>query len=105
MPEVDLETHITDVVNLLDYEDLRDAVLVGHSYSGIVVTGVADRCFERLNAVIYCDCSPIPDGMALSDVQPPDMRERQQREVQEGGEGWRWPVPDRGTLGMGAFGT
>jgi len=41
--EVDLETHITDVVNLLDYEDLSDAVLVGHSYSGIVVTAVADR--------------------------------------------------------------
>ena len=45
--EVDLETHIADVVNLLDYEDLGDAVLVGHSYAGVVVTAVADRRPER----------------------------------------------------------
>jgi pimeloyl-ACP methyl ester carboxylesterase len=103
--EVDLETHITDVVNLLDYEDLSDAVLVGHSYSGIVVTAVADRSFERLNAVVYFDCSPLPDGMALADVQPPEMRERQQREAERHGGGWRWPVPDRATLESGAFGS
>jgi pimeloyl-ACP methyl ester carboxylesterase len=41
--EVDLETHIADVVNLLDHEDLSDAVLVGHSYAGVVITAVADQ--------------------------------------------------------------
>ena len=41
-PQVDLETHITDVVNLIEFEDLRDIVLLGHSYAGVVVTGVAD---------------------------------------------------------------
>jgi pimeloyl-ACP methyl ester carboxylesterase len=104
-PEVDLETHIADVVNLLDYEDLHDAVLVGHSYSGVVVTGVADRRFERLNAVVYLDCSPLPDGMSLVDVQPPEMREAQARDVAENGEGWRWPVPDSETLRSDAFGS
>jgi len=103
--EVDLETHITDIVNLLEYEDITDAVLVGHSYSGIVVTGVADRCFERLNAVVYLDCSPLPDGMALADVQPPEMRAAQEAEVAERGEGWRWPVPDVATLRTDAFGS
>jgi pimeloyl-ACP methyl ester carboxylesterase len=104
-PEVDLDTHITDVVNLLDYEDLSDAVLVGHSYAGIVVTGVADRRPERLNAVVYFDSSPLPDGMAISDGQPPEMRERQRREVERHGGGWRWPVPDRETILSGAFGS
>jgi pimeloyl-ACP methyl ester carboxylesterase len=41
---VDLDTHITDIVNVLVYEDLRDVVLVGHSYGGMVSTGVADEC-------------------------------------------------------------
>jgi pimeloyl-ACP methyl ester carboxylesterase len=55
-PDVDLETHIADVVNVLDYEDLTDVVLVGHSYAGIVITGVADRRPDRIGAVVYADC-------------------------------------------------
>jgi pimeloyl-ACP methyl ester carboxylesterase len=90
-PEVDLETHIHDVLGVLDYEALEDAVLVGHSYAGIVVTAVADRRPERLNAVVYFDASPLPDGVSLADVQPPEMREAQRRDVEERGEGW----PDR----------
>jgi pimeloyl-ACP methyl ester carboxylesterase len=103
--DVDLDTHIEDVVNVLDFEDLRDAVLVGHSYAGIVVTGVADRRSERLNAVVYLDTSPLPGGMAIVDVQSPEQRERQRQAVDRDGDGWRWPVPDRETLRSGAFGS
>lgn len=102
---VDLETHIADVVNLLDYEALEDAVIVGHSYSGTVVTGAADRRPQRLNAVVYLDTSPLPNGTAIVDVQSPEQREQQERAVQERGEGWCWPVPDRETLRTGAFGS
>src|ERR1700681_1368011 len=42
-PSIDLETHIRDILNVVKYEDLRDIVLVGHSYGGMVATGVADR--------------------------------------------------------------
>jgi pimeloyl-ACP methyl ester carboxylesterase len=42
-PAVDLDMHITDIVKLLEFEDLRDVILVGHSYGGMVITGVADR--------------------------------------------------------------
>jgi pimeloyl-ACP methyl ester carboxylesterase len=104
-PDVDLETHIMDVVNLLEYEDLHEVVLVGHSYAGIVVTGVADRCAARLHTVVYLDCSPLPDAMSLADVQPESMRSRQRRDVRDRGEGWRWPVPDRETLESGMFGS
>src|SRR3712207_4441059 len=104
-PEPDVETHIADVVNLLDFEDLDDAVLVGHSYAGVVVTGVADRRPERLGALVYLDTSPLPDGVAIADLLPPEGRERQQRDVDDGGEGWRWPVPDRPTLESGIYGS
>jgi pimeloyl-ACP methyl ester carboxylesterase len=104
-PGVDLETHIADVVNVLDYNALEDAVLVGHSYAGIVVTGVADRSPQRLKAVVYLDTSPLPDGTAIVDVQPPEQRERQRRVVELDGDGWKWPVPDRETIVAGTFGS
>src|SRR4051812_23426461 len=52
-PEVDLDTHILDVVNVLRYENIQDAVLVGHSYAGMVITGVAECMPERLSHIIY----------------------------------------------------
>jgi pimeloyl-ACP methyl ester carboxylesterase len=104
-PGVDLETHIADVVNLLDYEGLEDAVLVGHSYAGVVITGVADRRAERLGAVVYLDSGPLRDGLSIDDVQSADQRELRQRDVEERGEGWRWPLPDRSTLERGLYGS
>jgi pimeloyl-ACP methyl ester carboxylesterase len=103
--EVDLETHIADVVNLLEYEDLSEVVLVGHSYAGVVITGVADRRPERLQAVVYLDTGPLPDGMAIVDVQTPEQRERQHLEAEQGGDGWLWPVPDHDTLVSGVYGS
>lgn len=102
---VDLETHIADVLGVLDYEDLSDAVLVGHSYAGLVVAGAADRRPERLRAVVYLDCSPLPDGMAISDVQTAEQREAQRSVVDRDGGGWRWPIPDRAALETGEFGS
>jgi pimeloyl-ACP methyl ester carboxylesterase len=103
--DVDLDTHIADVVNLLDYEDLSDVVLVGHSYAGVAITGVADRRPERLNAVVYLDTGPLPDGMAIADVQSTEQRERQRLEAERGGDGWQWPAPDHETLVSGAYGS
>jgi pimeloyl-ACP methyl ester carboxylesterase len=104
-PEVDLETHIADVLGVLDYEDLRDAVLVGHSYAGVVVTGAADRRPERLDAVVYLDTGPLSDGMSIADVQSEEQRELQRTAIERDGDGWRWPVPDRETLARGLFGS
>jgi pimeloyl-ACP methyl ester carboxylesterase len=104
-PEVNLETHITDVVNLLDYEDLADVTLVGHSYSGTVVTAVADRRSARIEQVVYLDTSPLADGVAIVDLQTPEQREQRRLEVERNGDGWRWPVPDEETLASGAFGS
>ncbi len=98
-PETDLETHIADVVNLLDYEDLADVTLVGHSYGGTVVTGVADRRPERLARLVYLDTGPLEDGQAIVDTYPVDYRDRVERAVAERGDGWRWPLPPFDELG------
>jgi pimeloyl-ACP methyl ester carboxylesterase len=97
-PKVDLETHITDVVNLIGFEDLREVVLLGHSYAGVVVTGAADRVPERISQLVYLDTGPIPDGTALIDTFPPEVREHVERQVEESGGGWRFPVPPREEL-------
>lgn len=52
---VNLQTHITDVLAVLDGEQLRDVVLCGHSYGGMVIAGVADQVPERLRALVYLD--------------------------------------------------
>ena len=52
---VNLETHVQDVVGVLEAEEIEDAVLVGHSYGGMVITGVADRVPERVDSLAYLD--------------------------------------------------
>ncbi len=71
---VDLMTHITDVVNLLYYEDLSDVILVGNSYAGMVITGVAAKVPERLKLLVYLDAYVPDDGQCESDLWPADMR-------------------------------
>jgi pimeloyl-ACP methyl ester carboxylesterase len=61
-PEVDLSTHIEDIVNVFEFEDLHDVVLVGHSYGGMVIAGVADRAPERIAKLIYFDAILPEDG-------------------------------------------
>jgi len=91
-PEVNLDTHITDVVNLIEFEDLHNIVLLGHSYAGIVVTGAADRIPERIAQLIYLDSGPVADGLVYLDTQPPEVREHAEREVRTHGDGWRLPM-------------
>ena len=103
--DIDLETHIEDLVNVIDFNAIEDAVLVGHSYAGVVVAGAADRRPQRLDAVVYLDTSPLPSGTAIADTQSPEQRADQERVVRERGEGWKWPVPDREALESGVFGS
>ena len=67
--DINLDTHITDVVNALLYEDLTDATLVGWSSGGIVITGVAERVPERLRQLIYLDSIVPEDGQSLYDAE------------------------------------
>ena len=68
---IDLDTHIQDVVNVILWEDLHDVVLVGHSYGGMVITGVADRVPDRIKHVVYLDASVPENGESSDTCHPP----------------------------------
>jgi pimeloyl-ACP methyl ester carboxylesterase len=90
-PEVDLDLHIEDVVAVLEYEGLDDVLLVGHSYGGMVVTGVADRWPGRLAGLVYVDAFVPGDGQSVLDLLPPTVAERMTASVAAEGDGWRLP--------------
>ena len=75
-PDIGLETHILDVVNTLEFEELEDVVLVGHSYGGCVVSGVADRAKARLRHLVFLDTVVLRDGESL-------VSSRRQNSVEE----------------------
>jgi pimeloyl-ACP methyl ester carboxylesterase len=68
---VDLAMHIRDIAAVLEFEGLRDVVLVGHSYGGMVITGVADRVAERVGRLVYLDAATPTNGQSLVDVAGP----------------------------------
>jgi pimeloyl-ACP methyl ester carboxylesterase len=86
-PDIDLDMHITDVVNVLQYEDLRDVILAGHSYGGMVITGVADRALDRVGQLVYLDAALPVSGESLVDVAPgPMLAAREESRVVDGTE-------------------
>lgn len=72
-PTIDLDTHITDVVNTIEFADLHEVVLVGHSYAGMIITGVAERIPERLRLLIYLDADLPADGQNDYEIVPPEQ--------------------------------
>jgi pimeloyl-ACP methyl ester carboxylesterase len=69
-PEINLDTHIQDILMLIDMEDLDDIVLVGHSYAGMVITGVADRTPSKIRRLVYLDAFLPKNGKAQIDYIP-----------------------------------
>lgn len=89
-PRIDLETHISDILGVLEYEDLADVMLIGHSYGGMVATGVADRARKRIAKLIYLDAHAPGDGESLFDLNP-DRRSAMVGAARQSGEGWKMP--------------
>ena len=86
--DVNLSTHVNDVLGTIKYERLSDFVLVGHSYGGMVVTAVADRVPEKIRALVYLDAFVPKDGESLLDLARPEMREKLLAL-----QGWQVPPP------------
>ncbi|MGS2617090.1 alpha/beta fold hydrolase [Micromonospora sp. LZ34] len=89
-PEVGLETHTTDIVRLIEVEDLRDVLLVGHSGGGLPVTLAADRIPDRIARAVYVESGPMPEGMSQFDSHPPEEQERLRAQI---GAGHLLPPP------------
>lgn len=99
-PRVDPSTHVQDVVDLLRDERLREVVLLGHSYAGMVISGVADRSAARVAHLVFLDAFVPEDGQSLFDLLAPERRELYVRAAQAQGEGWRVPAPPPQALGI-----
>ena len=89
---VGLDTHITDVVNVLSYRGLHDVLLVGHSYAGMVITGVADCVPERIAGLVYFDAVVPENGESSLDLVAPEVRQEMEQRVRTKGDGWLVPV-------------
>ena len=98
-PQVNLETHIQDIVNVLKFEDLTGIVLVGHSYGGMVITGVAHRVPERISRLVYVDAMLPLDRESVFDLMGEQSREFFLDLANTKGEGWKippfWPDPGK----------
>jgi pimeloyl-ACP methyl ester carboxylesterase len=94
-PDVGLDTHIQDIVGLLEDRNLQGVILVGHSYGGMVITGVVDEAPERIAHLVYLDTFVPRDGESMVDVSPVVIW-LLRRQAQ--GDGWR--IPSHGDYGV-----
>jgi pimeloyl-ACP methyl ester carboxylesterase len=89
-PAIDLETHIQDILGVIQCEQLGPFVLIGHSYGGMVATAVADRVADRISKLVYLDAFVPADGQALVDLVSAAAAERM-RSAAKANDGWRVP--------------
>lgn len=97
---VNLSTHVQDVVALLEAEELERVVLVGHSYGGIVITGVAARAKARLKQLVYLDSAIVEDGASWASIGLPEVVAERRKAAQESSGGVSLPVPDARVFGL-----
>jgi pimeloyl-ACP methyl ester carboxylesterase len=71
---ITLDTHITDVVNVIKWENLNNVVLVGHSYAGFVISGVAERSLPSISSIVFLDAFLPENGQRVVDLTPSDLR-------------------------------
>lgn len=91
---ITLETHVMDVINLIRYRDLRDVVLVGHSYAGMILTVAADRLPQALRHIVYLDAMvPEPGECAMDMLPRHDVAQRVYRARHDGGISVPVPAP------------
>ena len=96
-PYVGLDTHIQDIVGLLSEKNLHEVILVGHSYGGMVITGVVNAVPERIAHLVYLDTFVPRDGESMAGVVP-FLGIYLRKQAQAHGDGWR--VDSRGTYGV-----
>lgn len=97
---VTLDTFVTDLVNVLEWNDLNDVVLVGHSFGGIGITGAAARVPQRIRHLVYLDSLILQDGQSPFSVIPPEVAAARRKLAQEFSGGLSMPVPDPKAFGV-----
>ena len=101
-PHISLDTHIQDVVSTLVNERIEDAILVGHSYGGQVIAGVASEEPRRIRRLVYLDAFVPADGETATEQQPVTIAHHYRESVEEHGFGWLIPTRNLEVLGVSA---
>ncbi len=91
--QITVDTHILDVAGLVTAEELSNVILVGHSYGGMVVTGVADRMPNRIQHVVYLDALVPEDGDTAFALIPPGLTDSRRAAAREQSRDLALPVP------------
>ena len=98
--QIGLATHIQDLVAVFEYEDIHDAVLVGHSYGGMVVSGAMEQIADRVRSFVLLDGHMPRDGESVFDLNGPARAEAMITLAREAGEGWYIPPADATRYGV-----
>jgi pimeloyl-ACP methyl ester carboxylesterase len=97
--EVGLPTHIDDIANLIHWEDLQEVILVGHSYGGVVIGGVADALAHKIKALVFVDALLPQDGLSVMQYQTPERAEFLRNRARKH-DGWRLPPISAAVYGI-----
>jgi pimeloyl-ACP methyl ester carboxylesterase len=89
--DVNLATHITDIVNFIEWENLSDIVLVGHSYGGIIINGVAEQLHDKIGSIVFLDAFMPENGDALIDKASPQFKDIIAQALARGDAGLKAP--------------
>jgi pimeloyl-ACP methyl ester carboxylesterase len=93
--DVTLDTHIEDVLRMLESQNLSNVILVGHSYAGMIITGVAERVPARLTQLIYADAFVPNDGESVMQLQPENFRAMFRKQAAAEPDGFRLKASER----------
>lgn len=91
-PQTDLDIHIHDIHSLITEQKIKNIILVGSSWGGMVTTGVANRCYEHISKLVYIDTLIPRHGQSWLDLLPPQFAAHLKKIVAKDGDGWRIPV-------------
>jgi len=98
--DISLDTFIQDITDFLTERDLHNVVLVGHSFAGISISGVADRLPERIRRLVYLDALLLQNDQSVFDIIPPDMVQARRELAQQSSGGVALPAPEPSVFGV-----
>lgn len=98
--DLTLDFLIDDIANTFEVEDVQDAIVVGHSFGGSMISGVTERAPERITQLVYLDAAVLTNGESMFDCQPKELVEERLRAARESSGGLSLPTPDCEKLGI-----
>lgn len=98
--DITLDTLTRDVANLLHYEELKDVILVGHSFGGTLISAVAEAVPDRVRQLVYFDAAILENGESMFSRMSPELAAQRRQLAQQSSQGLSLPLPDAASLGI-----